>query len=44
MSEVLGMKIAITANEKGVVLKEKVKVFLTKRHYEMYGFFQDNKF
>ena len=29
------MKIAIAANEKGTVLKEKVKAFLTKHHYEM---------
>ncbi|MBP2661905.1 MAG: lacA [Firmicutes bacterium] len=29
------MKIAIAANEKGKVLKEKVKAFLAEHHYEM---------
>lgn len=29
------MKIAIAANEKGKVLKEQVKAFLTKHHYEI---------
>ncbi|SFM04043.1 RpiB/LacA/LacB family sugar-phosphate isomerase [Pelosinus propionicus] len=29
------MKIAIAANKKGKVLKEKVKAFLAERHYEM---------
>ena len=35
MSEVLVMKIAIAASEKGRALKEKVKAFLAEHHYEM---------